>query len=50
MQIPFSKFMSTKNLPFQISLCQWILPYLKERWQVLSSSRLSKFEQMDNPQ
>jgi len=34
----------------QITLCKWILPYLKERWQVSSSSRLSKFEQMDDPQ
>jgi len=42
--------MSTKNLSLQITLRKWILSHPKERWQISSSSRLPKFEQMDNSQ
>jgi len=50
MQISLSKPTSTKNSSLQITLRKWILPHPKERWQVLSSSRLLKFEQMDDSQ
>jgi len=50
MRIPLTKSTSTKNSLLQITLCKWIFPHPKERRQVLSGSRLSKSEQMDNPQ
>jgi len=42
--------MSTKNSSLQITLRKQVFPYLKEGWQVSPSSRLLKFEQMDNSQ